>query len=64
MSAQASFGRTLKAVAWSFLGLRRRDDYEQDVQSLSPLRVIAVGLVAVALFVGALIAFVHWVVAA
>jgi hypothetical protein len=64
MSAQASLGRTLKAVAWSFLGLRRRADYEQDVQSLSPLRVIAVGLVAVALFVGALIALVHWVVAA
>jgi hypothetical protein len=54
--------RTAKAVAWSFLGIRRREGLEQDMQQLNPLHVIAVALVAVALLVGGLVALVHWVV--
>jgi len=58
----ASLLRTLKAVAWSFIGIRRNRDYQEDLGRLNPFHVIAVALVAVALFVGGLIALVHWVV--
>jgi hypothetical protein len=53
---------TVKAVAWSFLGLRGRQGFDQDVQRLKPLQVVAVGLIGVFVFVGALAALVHWIV--
>jgi hypothetical protein len=53
--------RTVKAVLWSFVGIRKKSDYQEDLGKLNPFQVIAVALVAVALFVGGLIALVHWV---
>jgi len=43
--------RAFRAVFWSFLGVRRRSDYESDTQKLRPRDVIAAGLVSAALFV-------------
>ena len=54
--------RTVKAVGWSFVGLRARGDFEQDVQKLNPVHIIAVALVAVFVFVGVLVGLVNWVV--
>jgi Protein of unknown function (DUF2970) len=54
--------RTVKAVAWSFVGLRSRGAYEEDVKQLSPLHVVLVGLVGVIVFVAALVLLVNWVV--
>ena len=54
--------QTFKAVAWSFFGVRRSADYEQDVQKLNPLHVIAAGVFSAALFVGAVVLLVRWVV--
>ena len=54
--------RTAKAVLWSFVGIRKNSEYQEDLGKLNPFHVIAVALVAVALFVGGLIALVHWVV--
>jgi uncharacterized membrane protein YidH (DUF202 family) len=54
--------RTVRAVAWSFLGIRKRSGLEEDMQRLNPLHVVAVALVLVALFVAGLIALVNWVV--
>lgn len=54
--------RTAKAVAWSFVGLRGSGEFQQDIKKLSPLHIIAVGLVAVFVFVGLLMALVNWVV--
>lgn len=54
--------RTVKAVAWSFVGLRGSLEFQQDTKKLSPLHIIAVGLVAVFVFVGLLMALVNWVV--
>jgi hypothetical protein len=54
--------RTFRAVAWSFLGIRKRSGLEDDMQRLNPLHVVAVGLVAVALLVAGLIALVNWIV--
>ncbi|WP_369125002.1 DUF2970 domain-containing protein, partial [Pseudomonas sp. AB12(2023)] len=33
---QASLLATMKAVFWSFLGIRKRSDYEQDAAQLNP----------------------------
>jgi len=52
--------RTVKAVAWSFVGLRARGDYEEDVKNLNPLHIIAVGLVGIFLFVAVLVLLVNW----
>jgi hypothetical protein len=58
----ASFGQTMKAVAWSFFGVRQRAGYEQDVQRLNPVHVIIAGLVAAVLFILTLLTIVRWVV--
>ncbi len=55
--------RTLKAVLWSFIGIRKRSGYEEDLGKLNPFAVIAVALVLVALFVTGLITLVHFVAA-
>lgn len=54
--------RSMRAVAWSFLGIRKGRGLEDDMQRLNPLHVILVALVAVALLVGGLAALVHWIV--
>ena len=48
-----------KAVFWSFLGVRKRANYESDSQTLKPQHVIAAGLVSALLFVLLLFAVVH-----
>jgi len=54
--------RTVKAVLWSFLGVRKNTDYQQDIEKLNPFHILGVGLAAVFLFVLGLIALVNWVV--
>jgi len=54
--------RTVRTVLWSFIGIRKRSGYEEDLGKANPFHIIAVALVVVALFVGGLIALVHWVV--
>ena len=54
--------RTAKAVGWALLGIRKRSGYEEDLGQLKPLHVLIVALLAVALFVGGLIALVNWIV--
>jgi amino acid transporter len=48
-----------KAVFWSFLGVRKKSEYEADARRLTPQAVIAAGLVAALLFVLALYALVQ-----
>ena len=40
-----------KAVFWSFLGVRKRADYEADTKRLKPQHVIAAGIVTALVFV-------------
>ena len=54
---------TIKAVAWSFIGIRKSSAYQEDLSKLNPLHIIVVALVGVALFVGGLVLLVNWVVA-
>ena len=55
---KASFGATMKAVFWSFFGIRKRSDYEKDSANLNPIHVIIAGLIGVLLFIGVLVALV------
>jgi hypothetical protein len=59
----ASFGATMKAVFWSFFGVRKRRDYEHDSANLNPIHVIVGGLIGVAVFIGILVFVVRMVVA-
>ena len=38
---------TFKAVAWSFLGIRKRKDFESDQTTLKPYHLIAGGIIGV-----------------
>ena len=58
-----SFGATMKAVFWSFFGVRKRQDYEKDAAQLNPVHVIIAGLIGAALFIAVLIFIVKMVVA-
>lgn len=62
-SGKRSFFATLGAVFWSFVGLRRRADYEKDATSFNPMYVICAALVGVALLIAALLVIVKMVVA-
>ena len=63
MSAdKPSFLYSLKAVLWSFVGLRRKSDFDKDEVKLNPLHVILAGLLAVLLFIGMLVTVVKLVV--
>lgn len=59
---RAGFLATLRAVLWSFIGVRRRHDYEHDARSLDPRAVVAAGLLAGLVFVLTLVAVVSFVV--
>jgi hypothetical protein len=61
--AKNPFGRAMLAVAWSFLGIRKKSGFDEDLARVSPLHVILVGLVSGLLFVIGLIVLVNWVVA-
>lgn len=62
VARMGSFGQTLRAVAWSFFGVRKSSEYERDVQQLNPLHVIAAGIVAAVVFVVGLLLLIRWVV--
>ena len=61
VARRGAFGRTLKAVAWSFFGVRKSAEHAKDLEQLNPLHVIVAAVVAAALFVGGLLALVSWI---
>ena len=63
MQRKGSFVQTMKAVGWSFFGVRKGSDYEKDVGELNPLHVVIAGVLGAALFVLALLLLVNWVLA-
>ena len=52
-SRNASFWATMKAVFWSFFGIRKRSAH--DAAHLKPLHLVIAALIGVALFIGVLI---------
>lgn len=60
---KGSFWQTVKAVGWSFFGVRKASGYEEDISKVNPVHVIIAGLLAALLFVLGLVVLVKWVVA-
>ncbi|MFM6999708.1 MAG: DUF2970 domain-containing protein [Limnohabitans sp.] len=59
---KGSLIRTVQAVLWSFIGVRKNADYQKDIEKLNPFHILGVGIAAALLFVLGLIALVNWVV--
>ncbi len=59
---KGSLLRTVRAVAWAFLGLRKGSEYQKDLESINPLHIIVVALLGFLLLVLSLIVVVNWVV--
>jgi hypothetical protein len=55
--------QTIRAVAWSFIGIRKGRGLQDDLSKLNPFAVIATALLGVALFIALLVLVVNWVVA-
>jgi hypothetical protein len=58
----SSLLHSIKLVAWSFLGIRSRSGYQEDLARVNPMHVVAVGLVGALLLVLGLIMLATWVV--
>ena len=61
--SQSAMWRTVVAVLWSFIGLRKNSEFEKDVVRITPLHILVVGVVAAFIFVISLIVLVNVVVA-
>ncbi|HRD96182.1 MAG TPA: DUF2970 domain-containing protein [Rubrivivax sp.] len=59
---RASVGQTMRAVAWSFFGVRRRSDLERDAHQLRPVHLILGGLMGAVVFVIFLVLLIRWIV--
>ena len=59
---QASFLYSMKAVFWSFFGLRRKSDFDADSAKLNPVHIVIAALIGVACFIALLITIVKVVV--
>jgi hypothetical protein len=57
-----SFAQTMRAVLWSFIGLRKGAEHESDMAKLNPVHVVIAGLIAAAVFIAILITIVRAVV--
>jgi hypothetical protein len=57
-----AFLDTLKAVSWSFLGIRKNSEYQKDLQKLNPVHIVITAIVLVIFMIGGLIGLVNFVV--
>ena len=58
----SAFFGTLKAVLWSFVGIRKNSEYQKDLQKLNPVHIVITAIVLVMLMIGGLIGLVNFVV--
>jgi hypothetical protein len=59
----SSFLRSMRIVAWSFLGIRKNSESHEDLSRVKPAHIIAAGIAGAAILVLALILLVNWIVA-
>ena len=57
-----SFLRSLRLVAWGFLGVRKNSEYQRDLEQVNPFHVILAGIIGVLLLVLLLVGLVNWAV--
>ena len=53
--------RAFKTVLWAFFGVRRSQEHARDAVHLTPLQVIAAGILGAALFVTMLVLLVRFI---
>jgi hypothetical protein len=59
-----SFGATLLAVAWSFIGLRRKSDFDKDASgAMNPLYVLFAALLGTGMLIAVLMLAVRFALA-
>lgn len=58
-----SFFQTMRAVAWSFFGVRKSADLEKDVNQLNPVHVVVAGVIGALVLIAVLATVVNWVLA-
>ena len=58
-----SVWRSIKVIAWSFFGIRKNSESQEDMVRVSPIHIIAAGIAGAIIFVIGLIVLVNWVVA-
>jgi hypothetical protein len=59
---KGSLLQTVRAVAWSFFGVRKSGEHEKDMSQLNPVHVVVAGIVAAVVFVVMLVVLVNWVI--
>jgi hypothetical protein len=63
VNARRPIWRSIVAVSWSFIGIRKNSEFQEDLSHITPLHILGVGLVAGLLFVAGLMFVVNLVVA-
>lgn len=58
---EATFLQTVRAVLWSFFGIRSKNGYDADMQQLNFAKVAIVGVLAAAIFVISLVLLVSYI---
>ena len=58
---QASPLRVLKTVFWSFLGVRKRTDNQDDFAGVTPVQIIVAGGIGAVIFVTTLVMLVRFI---
>jgi Protein of unknown function (DUF2970) len=59
---KAGLFKPFKTVFWSFFGVRKRADNEDDFAGVSPVHVVIAGVIGAAMFVGVLVTLVKIIV--
>lgn len=57
-----SFWRTIRMVLWSFLGIRKNSEWQEDSAQANPFHIILVGFAGVIVLIIGLVVLVNWVV--
>ncbi len=60
---KGSFLQTMRAVAWSFFGVRKASEHEKDLSQLNPVHLVIAGVVGAVIFITLLLLLVNWVLA-
>ena len=59
----SSFWRSIRMVGWSFLGIRKSSESQEDTARVSPFHILVVGIAGAVILVLGLMVLVNWVVA-
>jgi len=62
LQAKRPLWRSVVAVSWSFIGIRKNSEFQEDLAHITPLHILGVGFAAGLLFVIGLIVLVNLVV--